>query len=86
MEQGKRYIVTGWHTLNRHKAMQVWVAETSADTITAHMRLWQEFPTHSTQVWSRDLASQWTWLEVDPFPQGDTWNPTGIAELEKGGN
>lgn len=68
MEKGKRYMVTGWYTQNRHKVMQVWVTEVAPDTITAKVRLWQGFHPFATQVWSRDLASQWTWLEVVPAP------------------
>ena len=64
MEQGKRYKVTGWHSLNPREAMTVWVDSVTDTEVRGHIRPRQNYGLVSSSLWDRDDADTWVWVEI----------------------
>ena len=63
MEQGKRYRVTGWHSLNPRQVMTVWTDTVTETEVRGHIST-GNYNIISASTWDRELADSWVWCEV----------------------
>ena len=64
MEQGKRYKVTGGHSLYPRQVMTVWVDSVTEAEVRGHISPPQNYGLTGTSIWDRYIAESWVWVEI----------------------
>jgi hypothetical protein len=64
IQENRHYIVTHWVTEKPLHTMRVWT-DTVTDTMVKGHVSSKGYPLVDTCVWTRHLASAWTWTEIE---------------------